>query len=128
MLEWTDYIPCTSPRTVADGIEFRPIRSWSSATYAGEGLRIHRGDRSGCIEAYDRCRPPKTVTHRVYTNFKTEKQISAFLSYPDAMGYWGNAEYFWEIYPAADGDIARFGTEDEMEKEVVKLLREEAPR
>lgn len=120
-----DFIPGTSPRQIAPNIFFQPIRSWHSNTYAGEGLHNVNGDGSGCLrEEKDRfglpfCSPPLTVTHRIYWNEQTNKTLSVFLSYPNAMG--SCASYFWEVYPVGD-DIARFQTEAEMEVEVVKLL------
>lgn len=125
-----NFIPGTSPREIAPGIFFQPIRSWHSGVYAGEGLTSVDGDSSGCLRkdkdrfGLDYCSPPLTVTHRVYWNEKTGKDLSVFLSYPNGMGCCNS--YFWEVYPVGD-DIARFPTETEMEAEVVKLLSESQP-
>lgn len=103
------FIPTTMEREIYKNIVFRPLRSWHSNTYAGEKLKIVNGDRSGCVNSDERtCNIPYTVTHRLYWNKNNPtKTISAFLSYPNAMGAWN--EYFWEIYPSEDGnDIDRF--------------------
>ena len=115
-----DFIPATMERQIAPSIVFRPIRSWSSLTYAGERLTIHDGDRSGCLDEFGRCAAPMTVTHRNYWNTETKQNISAFLSYPNAMGVWDR--YFWEIYPAENGDIERFESETEMETRIISIL------
>jgi hypothetical protein len=120
-----DFIPGTTEREVAPNIVFRPIRSWHSGTYAGEKLRDVNGDRSGCLVDkklggfVDLCTVPYTVTHRIYWNKETGKNISAFLSYPGAMAI--GDRYFWEIHPYK-GDIARFDSEDVMERAVVAEL------
>lgn len=124
MKKWKDYIPATMERIVAANITFRPIRSWHSLTYAGEGLQNVNGDGSGCVHANGRtCNRPLTVTHRIYTNTKTGKQLSSFLSYPDGMG--AVDVYFWEIFPI-EQDIERFESEYEMERRVIDLLSEPA--
>ena len=128
---WSDFIPGTCERKVSAYVVFRPIRSWHSLTYAGEGIKIVNSDRSGCVDDNGRCSPPKTVTHRVY--WRTDEPsrcLSSFLSYPGAMGYFGQTlegQYFWEIYPVGK-DVERFATEIEMEARVIELLGEEPPR
>ncbi len=122
------FIPCTLTRSIGNGVVFRPIKSWHSATFAGEGLlKIPESDDgSGCVRpstegSYQKlCPIPLTVTHRLYWHESNpDKTISAFLSYPEAMGYYGDKEYFWEIYGTGD-DIERFGGEQaEAEMEVV---------
>ena len=68
------------------------------------------------------------MTHRVYWHKVTNQWLSAFLSYPGAMGYFGSNEandkgtYFWELYPD-NGDASRWSTEDELEARVRQLLR-----
>jgi hypothetical protein len=121
MTDWSDYIPGTMEREIAPNIFFRPLRSWHSLTYAGEGLKIVNGDRSGCLDNQHRCFAPLVVTHRAYWNKKSGKRLSAFLSYPGAMGSFGNS-YFWELYPVK-GDIRRFATEEELERTVKRLLK-----
>lgn len=124
---WSDYIPGTMEREVAPDIVFRPLRSWHSGVYAGEGLKEVKGDRSGCLHEADLqgwttlvTLQPRTVTHRAYWNKKNGKEMSVFLSYPNGMGW--EDHYFWEIYPVEEGDIERYREEDEMERRVVELL------
>ena len=131
---WSDFIPGTSERAISWNrarqpvIVFRPIRTWFSNTYAGEGLSSVRGDRSGCLDSEGRCHAPYVVTHRVYWHKVTNARLSAFLSYPGAMGYFGSSgandkgTYFWELYPD-NGDVSRWSTEDELEARVRQLLR-----
>ena len=124
-----DFIPCTLERKISKNIVWRPIKSWHSATYAGEKLEKipNKEDRSGCMRIQfnypqECCDIPKTVTHRIYWNKNTNDYISAFLSYPDGMGC--STEYFWEIYPV-NNDLERFfgeNAEQEMEDKIKKLL------
>jgi hypothetical protein len=116
-----EFIPTTLEREIAPDIVFRPIKSWHSGTFAGERLTKIPGttDGSGCLRD-GRCSPPLTVTHRKYWNKKTNKSISAFLSYPNGMSRIDR--YFWEIYPI-DGDIERFNSEEEMEEKIKELLK-----
>jgi hypothetical protein len=126
-----EFIPATMEREIAKDIVFRPIRSWHSATYAGEKLQEMNGDHSGCMELIQQqgfmrkqemCRIPYTVTHRQYWHRKNPNElISAFLSYPNAMGCWDT--YFWEIYPTLDGNEKRFDSEKKMEKAIVRILK-----
>jgi hypothetical protein len=124
------FIPTTMEREIAKGIVFRPVKSWHSGTYAGEKLERLPGaeDRSGCMRIVNGmkvCSVPYTVTHRLYWNKKKpEKTISAFLSYPDAMGC--STEYFWETLGTRKEDIERFFGDDaekRMEKKIIKVLR-----
>lgn len=118
------FIPATMARSVGDGVFFRPVRSWHSATYAGEKIieRSKGGDRSGCMFAdkfhgLEVCSIPYTVTHRLYWHERDQsKTISVFLSYPGAMGYCDG--YFWEaLMPDAD-DVTRYsGDEAETDME-----------
>ena len=126
------FIPCTIARSIGDGIFFRPIKSWHSGTYAGEHLLKIPGtiDGSGCVrsEAERTCSIPLTVTHRLYwhEHYPTAK-VSAFLSYPDAMGC-SNGEYFWETY-GISGDVERYfgdNAEAEMEEAVKKFFNKAA--
>jgi hypothetical protein len=119
------FIPCTAARAIGDGVFFRPIRSWHSATYAGENLTEMPGggDRSGCIfpetfRGIKVCQPPYTVTHRLYWHeHDLNKTLSAFLSYPDAMGC-SDGEYFWEVFGINPDDVTRyFGDSAEAEME-----------
>lgn len=118
-LESCDFIPATIERDIGHNILFRPIRSWTALNYAGEGLYIVNGDRSGCLRDDNTCSKPLTVTHRMYWNVKTLKMLSTFLSYPNAMGV--RDTYFWEIYPV-EGDIERFDSESEMEDRIIQLI------
>lgn len=122
---WSDFIPSTCEREIAPNVVFRPIRSWSSLTYAGEGLREVNGDGSGCVGSNEKCYPPRTVTHRCYWNKLTKTRLSAFLSYPGAMGSFGHGmgdkQYFWEIYYL--GEIERFAEETEMEQRIIEVLK-----
>lgn len=126
-----EFIPCTMERHIGNRIYFRPIKSWHTGVYAGEKLYKIPGTNggSGCLRRdtgkyQDLCSPPLTVTHRLYWHEKNkDKTISAFLSYPNGMG--AMKEYFWEIYPAEDGDIERFvgdKAEEEMEEMIKRLL------
>jgi hypothetical protein len=116
------FIPCTREIEIGDGVVYRPIRSWMSLTYAGEGLQIVRGDASGCVDARGKCSKPNAVVHRLYwrrLGWPDEPQVSAFLSYPHGMG--ACSEYFWEAY-AGDEPERYFGTDAESEMET--MLRE----
>ena len=125
-----EFIPGTMEREIAKNIVFRPVRSWHSNTYAGEGLYEVKGDGSGCLIAQgkygntiglDVCMKPLSVTHRVYWNKKKpDKIISAFLSYPNGMGYYGS--YFWEALGTREDDIERFDDEKEMERKIIRVL------
>jgi hypothetical protein len=121
-----EFIPCTVPRAIGEGVFFRPIKSWHSGTYAGEGLEYIPGsdDRIGCLVGLTV--QPKSVTHRLYWHERDDTQVvSAFLSYPGAMGYYGN-EYFWEVLFE---DVIRFGgdhAESEMEEAIRRYFRQEA--
>ena len=129
------FIPTTMERHITKSIVFRPIRSWHSHTYAGENLESVNGDGSGCLKkdlitkqgiTFDgTISRPYTVTHRLYWNVKNPNEtISAFLSYPDAMGCSGG-EYFWEIHPYKN-DIKRFfgkDAEKNMEQTIKRLLQ-----
>jgi hypothetical protein len=130
------FIPTTMERKIAKDIVFRPIRSWHSNTYAGEQLETmpDSEDRSGCMDIVERrgyktrmCSIPLTVIHRIYWHKKNPKlTVSAFLSYPDAMGF-SNKKYFWEVYSVRkDGDIERFfgkDAEKKMEAKIIRFLR-----
>lgn len=120
-----EFIPGTYEREIAPNIVFRPIKSWHSATYAGERITIINGDRSGCMLKDHICHIPSTVTHRIYWNKVTKEEVSAFLSYPNAMGCY--PDYFWEIYSPKMSDCERFGTEIEMETRILSLLMEFTP-
>lgn len=127
-----DFIPCTREISIADDIHYRPIRSWHTGVYAGEKLESVGGDSSGCMrrvmfnnrEWEGTIDVPLTYTHRVYWNTKDEsKSISAFLSYPNAMGC--PKEYFWEIYGHGCEDTMRFfgdNAEAEMEMKIIACL------
>ncbi len=127
MKAW-DFIPCTREIEIADGVRYRPIRSWHSGTYAGEGRDVVDGDRSGCAWSHDGMlvtMVPRTVVHRAYWNVKhPDRWVSAFLSYPGAMG--AERVYFWEANIPSDGDsITRFvgdNAEAEMEAAIVAYL------
>lgn len=128
-----EFIPCTSARAIGKGIFFRPIKSWHSATYAGEKLIKIPGsdDGSGCmrlesLHGLPVCGIPYSVTHRLYWHERNpSKTISAFLSYPDAMGC-SDGAYFWEAYGVENNDVSRYfgdSAEDEMEAAIkTKLL------
>jgi len=127
--EW--FIPTTMSRAIGDGVFFRPVRSWHSATFAGEKLTERAGgDRSGCMfperfHGLEVCSIPYTVTHRLYWHEKApDNTISAFLSYPGAMGF--SEEYFWEANGSDENDVTRFfGDAAEAEMEIAikaKLL------
>lgn len=129
----SEFIPTTIEREVAPNIVFRPIRSWHSATYAGEKLTKIPGtdDGSGCMKLdsspySEMCGIPLTVTHRLYWNKNNpDRTISAFLSYPNAMGCVD--EYFWEtLGTGEDGDTERFfgdNAEKEMESKIIEILK-----
>lgn len=121
------FIPCTREITISADIVYRPIRSWHAATFAGEGLKVRPGynDRSGCLRDDGLCRPPYTVTHRLYWNKKSPtRTISAFLSYPSAMGC--SDSYFWEAMGTRHCDVERFfgdKAEAKMERKIIRKLR-----
>ena len=132
-----DFLPGTLAREISPGIFFRPIRSWSCGTYAGEGLEVVNGDGSGCLRAYshlgmDTCFAPWAATHRFYWHIAAPTVlISAFQSYPGKMGHFtldGKEVYFWEIYNGnLLDDIERFAEEAEMEKRVIEILNGALP-
>lgn len=120
------FIPATMSRSIGDGVFFRPIRSWHSATYAGEKLTKipNTNDGSGCVrnpsDIIRVCSIPLTVTHRLYWHERDHrKTVSAFLSYPNAMG--ACDEYFWEVYRIGD-DIERYFGEN-AEAEMEEIIR-----
>ena len=122
------FIPATTERHITKDIVFRPRKSWHSATAAGEKITgwTDIEDRSGCARPIKECggllmcMVPYSVTHRLYWNKKRpDEKISAFLSYPDAMG--GCDTYFWEAL--FDDDTHRFDTEEDMEKAILKALK-----
>ncbi len=125
-----EFIPTTMEREIAKNIVFRPIKSWHSCTYAGERKEKlpDSNDCSGCMRIIDRlprCSLPLTVTHRIYWNKKNpDVKISAFLSYPDAMGC-SSGKYFWEVYGTRKEDVERFfgdNAEKEMERKIIRVL------
>ncbi len=117
------FIPCTMARGIGDGIFFRPVKSWHSATYAGEKLTKIPGsyDGSGCMwterfHGLQVCCVPYTVTHRLYWHERDpSKTVSAFLSYPNAMGC--SDEYFWETSGIGDDVERHFGDDAEADME-----------
>jgi hypothetical protein len=124
---WPVFIPTTREVSIGDGVVYRPIRSWHSGTCAGEGhLHMPHGDRSGCIDDDGKTSPPHTVTHRLYWNVSNPKDtISAFLSYPNAMGLVD--EYFWEAIVGDDVERWIGGTaEADMEQFILGLLGDSA--
>lgn len=129
------FIPCTMEREISKNIVFRPVRVWHSNSYAGERLLNVSGDCSGCMKKLfnqEVCNIPYTVTHRLYWNKKNPKlRVSAFLSYPDAMGC-SDGKYFWEICSTRkDGDIERYFGDDaekEMEKDIIKFLNKKVKK
>lgn len=123
------FAPATRAIHVGEGVFYRPIRSWSTNVFAGEGLEIVGEDRSGC--AYPEkpgmprtCSLPKTYTHRLYWHeAEPAYTVSAFLSYPGAMGYTGTSEYFWE---ANLNDCERFAgpkAEERLERTILTFFR-----
>jgi hypothetical protein len=115
-------------RFIGRGVFFRPIRSWHSNSYAGEKMTVlpgGSGDRSGCMfpdkfHGLAVCQPPLTVTHRLYWHeHDPQKTVSAFLSYPDAMGCCD--EYFWETH-GISGDVERW-TGDNAETEMEDAIK-----
>jgi len=128
---YRNWLPATMEREIAPNIVFRPIRSWHTGVFAGEGLTKlpNTDDRSGCILgklcSIDVCAPPGSVTHRIYWNRITGKALSSFLSYPNSLGVCDT--YFWEIYPSASGQPKRFLSEEKMEAAVISLLTQDPP-
>lgn len=117
------YVPATQWHPVGNGIEWRPYRHWGTRCYAGEGLEIHEGDRSGCIQerrgSLVFCDAPVVVEARIYRI--EAREVSAVLSYPGGIG--APPYYFWEIFPLwRNFGIERFETEREMEERVRALL------
>lgn len=107
------WIPTTKKVSVTEKVVYRPIRSWHSGTFAGEGLYKIPGtnDGSGCLwkEKFKGIlpvtSPPCSVTHRLYWHIDNpRKRFSAFLSYPQALG--AANEYFWECF--IDKEARRF--------------------
>lgn len=106
------------------GIEWNLYKHWGQGVWAGEGLEVVNGDRSGCIkfigvERYTS--PPVIVQARTYRSNSTGASLSAVYSYPMGIGLVDH--YFWEIYPGRDGDNPeRFDSEDEMEQAIKEIL------
>lgn len=123
-----EFIPNTIERKVTDKIVFRPIKSWHSGTYAGEGLRYIPGtsDGSECIKyvsCYSSavCSPPMSVTHRLYWHIDNpDRVVSVFQSYPGGLGAW--SEWFWELLDDQTGENIRQATEAEIEADVIRIL------
>jgi hypothetical protein len=127
------FIPTTKETSIGKNIVWRPVKSWHSANFAGEKLTImpgqdpKTGDRSGCMleeNGLHLCMIPLTVTHRIYWNKRTKKEVSTFLSYPDAMGC-SNGKYFWELLNPNINDTERFfgdNAEEKMEERIKKLI------
>lgn len=118
------FVPCTREIDIGNGVVYRPLRSWHSGIFAGEGLTEVGGDASGCIRIDSRSSyvapRPGTVVHRLYWNklARGVSCVSAFLSYPNAMG--ACSEYFWEAYIGEEPE--RFtgpDAETEMERAIV---------
>ncbi len=140
-MSWNDWIPCTKPVYIGNDIYYRPHKHWGMNVWAGEGLFIKNGDRSGCLNGFDifgkpipentnlsitaACSKPIVVMQRIY--WKGDKRISAVLSYPRGLSY--HEEYFWEIYGDGLDDIDRFfGDKAEEEMEVkIKLALTQTP-
>lgn len=123
------FVPCTRAVHVGEGVFYRPIRSWSTNVFAGEGLEIIGEDRSGCAypekDGIRKCSLPRTYTHRLYWHeAEPDCTVSAFLSYPGAMGYYtGTNEYFWE---ANLNDYERFvglKAEERLERAILKWFQ-----
>lgn len=118
-----DWLDCTKEQKLVDGIKYRYHKHWGMNCWAGEGLTIKDGDRSGCLHEEESrfygCSKPSVVFQRIY--YKGEKQISAVLSYPHGIG--AVKRYFWEIYPSSNGDVERFFDEEEMEKAIIKIFK-----
>lgn len=111
----SDFIPGTSERKVAKNIVYRPTSLWHTYTiYEAHPQRFQDKEHLA----------PYTVTHRLYWNKKTDKSVSALLSYPNTMGCCD--EYFWETYSTReDGDIERYTGKDaemKMETDIIKYL------
>lgn len=132
-----EFIPGTREIDIGRGVVYRPIKSWHSGTYAGEQAESIPGsnDGSGCCtviptplpggRVFQRkmCDPPKTVTHRLYWNKRRpDVKVSAFLSYPNGMGFTLMGAYFWEVMlPEAD-DVERFEQEEEVEAAILNCI------
>ena len=123
-MKYSDWIPCTKAINVGNGIKYRLRKHWGMNVWAGEGLTIKNGHKSGCLTdvelggCLETCLRPRVVLQRIY--FKNDKEISAILSYPNGLS--DKDYYFWEICPTKDGDIERFINENEMEKTVKRIL------
>ena len=119
-----DEFPGLSKRQLTDSISWRYYKHWGQNVWAGEGLEIKHGDRSGCVDVINgrhMTDVPCVVFARVYEG--TQGWISAVYSYPHGIGAMDS--YFWEIYtPDQDimEDVERFDTEEEMEQRVIELL------
>ena len=128
------FIPCTREVSIGRGVVYRPIRSWHSGVLAGEGITSIRGDGSGCLkrqegDEYYVAPRPQTVTHRLYWNVRTDRCVSAFLSYPNAMGCCD--QYFWEAnVSTGDDSIQRWAglhAEEEMETAILTEIGDQTP-
>lgn len=109
MIKEDRFVPCTREIAIGGGVVYRPLRSWHTGAYAGEGLKSVQGDSSGCVSMHPDRRymittPPSTYMHRLYWHVdRPDHTVSAFLSYPNGMGCCD--EYFWENNI---GDCERF--------------------
>lgn len=113
------FVPCTRAIAIGDGVHYRPIRSFGTNAYAGERLTIVKSDRSGCMfeeefRGFAVAPIPRMAIHRVYWHERdAEAFVSAFLSYPGAMGT--PQTYFWEVLL---GETERFDAEETMEQRI----------
>jgi hypothetical protein len=123
------FVPATRAIHIGENVFYRPLRSWSTGVYAGELLEVVGSDRSGCADPkkegqLQKCCVPRTYTHRLYWHDdEPAYTVSAFLSYPNAMGYTGGNEYFWEVNLQ---DCKRFTgpkAEEKLERLILNFFR-----
>lgn len=123
MITKYNFIPRTKNIKISENIFYRPIKSWHSGTFSGEGLYAIPGtsDASGCLKTHGVCSPPLTVIHRIYWHKDYEDAtFSAWLSYPNAMGL--IPDYFWEISNKNEYDVHIFHSEQEMEDYIIEYF------
>jgi len=131
---------CAQWHPIGNRIKWRYLRHWGQNFHAGEGdLGRKNGagkyvDGSGGLSHITGtlttctgnkvstegmfCSKPIVFLQREYVRGK--EKISAVLSYPNGLSILDT--YFWETYPAINGDIERFTDERKMESYIKKCF------
>lgn len=111
------FVPGTRAVEIACGVRYRPVRSSMTCAFAGEGLRVHEGDRAGCLIGEDMMRTPFAYVHRLYWHPEVEgRAANALLAYPGRLG----PTYTWQVF--LGGEDRRFDAEEALEEALVAFL------